>query len=241
MTLLFLTGLFEDLPEATLAAIVIAAVIELVDIAALRRLYRVYTRTLGAIYGIAARPDFIAAVAAMLGVLVFDTLPGLFIGIGVALLLLLYRASRPNVAELGELPTPGEYGDLDRHPEATRLAGVVVLRVESGLFFANADPVRGPDRGSGATARASTPWSSTSESVPVDRRQRRPDAGVGGRRPAARRHRPASGPHRRPGPRRARNRDRRPTADLPHDRRRRPRRLPHRQAGTVARASARRR
>jgi sulfate permease, SulP family len=81
-------------------------------------------------------------VAAMLGVLVFDTLPGLFIGIGVALLLLLYRASRPYVAELGELPTPGEFGDLHRHPEATRTAGVVVLRIESGLFFANADPVR---------------------------------------------------------------------------------------------------
>ncbi len=103
LTLLFLTGLFEDLPEATLAAIVIAAVVELVDFPALRGLYRVYSRELGSDFGLTARPDFIAAVAAMLGVLVFDTLPGLFIGIGVALLLLLYRASRPYVAELGEL------------------------------------------------------------------------------------------------------------------------------------------
>lgn len=142
LTLLFLTGLFEELPEATLAAIVIAAVVELVDFPALRGLYRVYSREIGSEFGFAARPDFIAAVAAMLGVLVFDTLPGLFIGIGVALLLLLYRASRPYVAELGELPTPGEFGDLHRHPEATRAAGVVVLRIESGLFFANADPVR---------------------------------------------------------------------------------------------------
>ena len=46
-----------------------------------------------------------AAVAALAGVLVFDTLPGLFIGIGVSLLLLLYRASRPNVAVLGRLPS----------------------------------------------------------------------------------------------------------------------------------------
>jgi sulfate permease, SulP family len=143
LTLLFLTGLFEDLPEATLAAIVIAAVVELVDFPALRDLWRVYTKQLGSDYGFAARPDFIAATAAMLGVLVFDTLPGLFIGIGVALLLLLYRASRPYVAELGELPGEGrEFGDLHRHPEAKRAAGVVVLRVESGLFFANADPVR---------------------------------------------------------------------------------------------------
>jgi sulfate permease, SulP family len=143
LTLLFLTGLFEELPEATLAAIVIAAVVELVDFPALRDLYRVYTRELGREFGIAARPDFIAAVAAMLGVLVFDTLPGLFIGIGVALLLLLYRASRPYVAELGELPGgAGEFEDLVRHPEASPSPGVVVLRIESGLFFANADPVR---------------------------------------------------------------------------------------------------
>lgn len=142
LTLLFLTGLFEDLPEATLAAIVIAAVVELVDFPALRALYRVYSKELGSDFGFAARPDFIAAVAAMLGVLVFDTLPGLFIGIGVALLLLLYRASRPYVAELGALAGSQEFGDLRRHPEATRPPGAVVLRVESGLFFANAEPVR---------------------------------------------------------------------------------------------------
>ena len=76
VTLLFLTGLFENLPEATLAAVVIAAVIELVDIPALRRLYRVWTSRLGAISAAAARPDFLAAIAALLGVLVFDTLPG---------------------------------------------------------------------------------------------------------------------------------------------------------------------
>jgi high affinity sulfate transporter 1 len=54
VTLLFLTGLFESLPEATLAAVVIAAVIELVDIPALVELYRVATRQLRGIYGVAA-------------------------------------------------------------------------------------------------------------------------------------------------------------------------------------------
>ena len=143
VTLLFLTSLFEDLPEATLAAVVIAAVIELVDIPALVDLYRLYTRRLGRIYGHAARPDFIAAVAAMLGVLIFDTLPGLFIGITVSLLLLLYRASKPNVAELGVVPgSPGLYADRRRHPEYHAVDGVVILRVESGLFFANVDTVR---------------------------------------------------------------------------------------------------
>jgi anti-anti-sigma factor len=143
VTLLFLIGLFEDLPEATLAAVVIAALVELVDVPALVALYRLHTTGLGRIYGIASRPDFVAAVAAMLGVLVFDTLPGLFIGIAVSLLLLLYRSSRPNVATLARVPgAPGQYTDVARHPENDPVPGIVVLRPESGLFFANADAVR---------------------------------------------------------------------------------------------------
>ena len=143
VTLLFLTGLFESLPEATLAAVVIAAVIELVDIPGLVSLYRVATRQLRGIYGIAARPDFLAALAALLGVLVFDTLPGLFIGIVASLLLLLYRASRPHVAVLGQVPgTSGQFVDIGRHPENRQLPGIVILRLEAGLFFANADALR---------------------------------------------------------------------------------------------------
>jgi sulfate permease, SulP family len=148
VTLLFLTGLFESLPEATLGAIVIAALIELVDIPSLVGYYRVWTGRLGRIYGPAARPDFIAALAALLGVLVFDTLPGLFIGIVVSLLLLLYRASRPYVAVLGRVPgAHHHWGDVARHPENEQVSGVAVLRVESGLFFANADHVREAIRG----------------------------------------------------------------------------------------------
>jgi sulfate permease, SulP family len=144
LTLLFLTGLFESLPEATLAAVVIAAVIDLVDVPSLVHLYRVWTRRLGSIYGRASRPDFTSAIAALVGVLVFGTLPGLFIGISVSVVLLLYRASRPNVAVLGRVPgaTPRHWGDVSRHPENEQVPGVVVLRVESGLFFANADHVR---------------------------------------------------------------------------------------------------
>ncbi len=141
LTLLFLTGLFENLPEATLAAVVIAAVIELVDFSALRRLYGVYTARLGDIYGPVARPDLIAAVAALVGVLLFDTLPGLFIGITVSVLLLVYRASRPHVATLGRDPS-GDWVDLGRHPDATPTESVVVVRPESGLFYGNADNVQ---------------------------------------------------------------------------------------------------
>ena len=152
VTLLFLTGLFEELPEAVLAAVVIAAVIELVDIPTLVQLYRSYTRGLGRIYGFAARPDFIAAMAALVGVLVFDTLPGLFIGIGVSVLLLLYRASRPNIAVLGQTGADGPFVDVERNPDVAAIPGVVILRVESGLFFANADAVR-----EGVRAKAADP------------------------------------------------------------------------------------
>ncbi len=71
----------------------------------------------------------------------FDTLPGLFIGIAVSMLLLLYRSSRPRVATLGRGPD-GHYRDLDRHPDDQTVPGVVVLRVEAEMFFANADWVR---------------------------------------------------------------------------------------------------
>ena len=138
LTLLLFTGYFESLPVATLAAIVIAALIDLIDLAALRDLYRVYSSRLGRAYGFAARADFIAAVAAMLGVMIFGTLAGLFIGVLISLLLLLYRASRPRVAELGRVPgISGHFSDLDRHPENRRVEGITVLRIEGGLFFAN--------------------------------------------------------------------------------------------------------
>ena len=143
VTLLFLTGLFEDLPEATLAAIVIAALVELVDVPALVRLYRFHTRGAGRALSVAARPDFVAALATLLGVLLFDTLPGLFIGVVVSILLLVYRASRPHVALLGKVPgTRTQWSDVERHPENEPVDGIVVLRPESGLWFANADMVR---------------------------------------------------------------------------------------------------
>ena len=121
VALLFLTGPFEDLPTTTLAAIVIAAVVGLVDVRAVLALYHTYTKRLGREYGWVARPDFIAALAALLGVLVLGTLRGLFAGIGVSLLLLIYRASRPYVAVLGRTPgRTGPTGTSSATPTPTR-------------------------------------------------------------------------------------------------------------------------
>jgi MFS superfamily sulfate permease-like transporter len=69
------------------------------------------------------------------------------------LLLLSYRASHPHIAVLGKVPgTTGQYGDLERHPENQQLPGIVILRVESSLFFANADAVRRSVRAHAARA-----------------------------------------------------------------------------------------
>ena len=142
LTILFITGLFEDLPETTLAAVVIAALVDLVDFPALARLYRLQSKTLHASIGLAARADFLAAVAALAGVLIFDTLPGLFIGISVSMVLLVYRAYKPRMAVLGKIPRTRQYGDVALHAENEQVPGIAIMRVESGLFFANADRVR---------------------------------------------------------------------------------------------------
>jgi high affinity sulfate transporter 1 len=169
ITLLFLTALFEDLPEATLAAVVIAALIELVDYKALAALWRSSSPRLSRIYGFAARADFIAAVAAMLGVLIFDTLPGLIIGVLDSLALLVYRVSRPHVAVLGEIPgSGGQWADTAHHPEDQTVPGVVVLRVEAGLFFGNADHVHDAiTRAAGGGVRAVVLDCETTPSVDV--------------------------------------------------------------------------
>ena len=144
VTLLFLTGLFEQLPEATLAAIVIAAVIELVDIASLERLFRVQTGRLARVYRLTSRADFFAAVAALFGVLLFDTLPGLVIGVAVSLILLIARTSRPHIASLAPVgdATDRPWIDVHRSKDYPTVPGVLVVRVEAPLLFANADFVR---------------------------------------------------------------------------------------------------
>ena len=201
VTLLFLTELFEDLPEATLAAIVIAALILLVDFPKLFDYYRLYSAHLGRIYGRAARADFIAAVGAMLGVLVFDTLPGLFIGIAISMALLLYRASVPYVAVLGRLPGPwlpvrGPEPPCRRHRRPRRPCapdrGRPVLRQRRPCRPRRATP-RPPARREGRRPGRR------------DDRVRRRHGGDDARRPRRRarrrRGRAGHGPERRPGPR----------------------------------------
>jgi high affinity sulfate transporter 1 len=201
VTLLFLTGLFENLPKATLAAVVIAAVVELIDFPALAALYRIATRQLRGIYGIAARPDFIAAVAALAGVLVFDTLPGLFIGVVVSLLLLVYRASRPHVAVLGQVP--GVPRPVRRRRPAPREPARAGDRAAAGRGRAVLRQCRHrPGRRPRPRRRAGDAGRRPGRrDGPLHRRQRGPHARPAHRRPAPAGGRAGDRPRHRPGPR----------------------------------------
>ncbi len=130
-TALFLAPLFKNLPNAVLGAIVIAAVIGLMDVAELRRLWA-WRRT-----------DFLTAMAAMVGVLLTTVLTGMLLAVGLSVAFVLYRASRPYVAALGRMPgSLGTFGDLARHPDATPVEGLVIIRLDAPLYFFNANVAR---------------------------------------------------------------------------------------------------
>jgi high affinity sulfate transporter 1 len=129
LCLLFLTGLLENLPKAVLAAVVLTAVYGLLDFPALIRMWRV------------SRLDFLAAAIALLGVLFLGILQGILLAALASVVLLLLRASRPNVAFLGRIPGTNNYSDTARHPENEPLSGVIVFRPEASLIYVNADSV----------------------------------------------------------------------------------------------------
>ncbi len=126
-TAVVLAPLFQDLPNAVLGAVVIAAAASLVDVGELRR-YLAWRRT-----------DFLLAVTAFVGVLMTTVLVGLVIAVLLSLTTLLYRASRPYIAVLGRLPGErGAYGDMTRHAGAASVAGLLILRLDAPLYFFNA-------------------------------------------------------------------------------------------------------
>ena len=127
LTLLFLAPLFSNLPKAVLGAVIIDAVVfGMIDVAELRRLRRV------------ARFDFWIAVAAILGVLSSGVLAGVVIGVALSLVWLIRVAATPPIALLGRERGTQVFRDLDEHPADETFPGIVVLRLDSGLFFATA-------------------------------------------------------------------------------------------------------
>ncbi len=130
ITVIALTPLFRDLPEAVLAALIIHAVSHLMKVGEMRQYLRL------------APQEFWLGMITLLGVVVIDVLPGLLLGVVVSLVLLVGRASRPKVSVLGRDPDSGAYGDVDRHPGMQALEGVLLVRPNAPLFYANAQAVR---------------------------------------------------------------------------------------------------
>lgn len=129
-TLIFLTPLFYFLPKASLAAIIVTAVLGLVDGAEVRRLWRV------------SRRDLLMLVVTFFATLFVGIQQGILIGVLLSVLSLVYYASRPHIAVLGRLPGTRLYRNIERYPEAVQVPGVLMVRVDSELFFGNVAFVR---------------------------------------------------------------------------------------------------
>jgi sulfate permease, SulP family len=129
-TLLVLTPVFRYLPQAALGAVVLVASARMVDITALRRLWRV------------RRSDFVLAAVTACGVLVVGVLPGIGVGVAVSLLEVLRRAVLPPTAVLGRVSGRTTWRSVDNHDATRTVAGLVVYRFDAPLFFANADVLR---------------------------------------------------------------------------------------------------
>jgi SulP family sulfate permease len=144
VTLLFLTPLFAPLPEAVLAALIIHAVWHIIASRKLKKLQQ------------ESRVEVWFGVLALAGVLLIDVLQGMVIGLVASLLFVVYKTSRPHIASLGRVPgVPGAYSDLNRHPENVPVPGVLIVRIDAQLYYANALTVR--DRVKAMVADMETP------------------------------------------------------------------------------------
>ncbi len=127
LTLVILMPLFQNLPQATLGAIVIYAMTGMLKPGYFRRLYRV------------SKLEFAYASAAFLGELIFGVLEGVLMGVMLSLLALIHHASRPGTAVIGGIPGEETYRDISLHPEAETIPGLLIFRFDAALMFPNAD------------------------------------------------------------------------------------------------------
>jgi len=144
-TLLVLAPVFSVLPKPVLAALIIEAVVMgMMDVPEMRRLARVQ------------RFDFWIAVAAITATLLVGVLAGVIIGIGLSLIWLIFVATHPPTPVLAREPGTQVFRELDEHPGDEQFAGVTVLRLDGGLFFATADALEDRVREVALSAPGST-------------------------------------------------------------------------------------
>jgi SulP family sulfate permease len=126
----FASGLLRDLPQPVLAAVVLAAVMGLINVSALTHLWHF------------SRGEFLIAIAALFGVLGSGPVNGALLGAGISIVMLLRQSSRPRVVVLGRVPGTTYFADRARHPETEVTRGAVIVRCESSLVYYNVEYVR---------------------------------------------------------------------------------------------------
>jgi len=125
LALLFITPVFEWMPFNALAAIVISGVIGLVEVHEAVFLFRV------------AKLDFLVWVISFSFTLLFGVEIGLIIAVGLALLIVIYQSAFPHTAVLGRIPRTNVYRNVKQYPEASTIDGIVLIRIDSPIYFAN--------------------------------------------------------------------------------------------------------
>jgi high affinity sulfate transporter 1 len=143
LLLLFAPALLRYLPNTALAAVVIAAAIGLFEVSDLRRIYRIQ------------QWEFWLSMVCFAGVAVFGAIPGISLAIVIAVIEFLWDGWRPHSAVLGQVQNISGYHDVSRYPQARQIPGLVILRWDAPLFFANAELFR--ERALQAVADAPAP------------------------------------------------------------------------------------
>ena len=134
LMIVLLPGLFRNLPQPALAAVVVTASLSLADLPGTARLWR------------QRKAEFLLSIAAFLGVALLGVLPGIAIAVGLSILNVFRRVWWPYDTVLGQVDGLGGYHDVRSYPDARRLPGLVLLRFDAPLIFANAKTFRGEVR-----------------------------------------------------------------------------------------------
>lgn len=141
--LLAAPNLLQHLPNAALAAVVIAAAIGLFEVTDLKRIYRIQ------------QWEFWLSIVCFVGVAVLGVIPGIGLAIAIAIVEFLWDGWRPHSAVLGRADGVKGYHDIKRYPDARQIPGLVLFRWDAPLFFANAEFFK--EQALDAVAKSSTP------------------------------------------------------------------------------------
>ncbi|XP_027338089.1 high affinity sulfate transporter 2 [Abrus precatorius] len=130
LTLILITPLFKYTPNAVLASIIIAAVINLVNIEAVILLWKI------------DKFDFVACMGAFFGVVFKSVEIGLLIAVAISFAKILLQVTRPRTAVLGKLPGTTIYRNIQQYPKATQITGMLIIRVDSAIYFSNSNYIK---------------------------------------------------------------------------------------------------